>query len=309
MLFKHKHLLEDLRANGRRATGQILSMTTMGSGGSMMALFRPDEDLTTEWTDCRMKLRVVPADHSAPFEATVMTRVHTLKFQGGSVPVWYDPADPSRVVVDYEADAQQKMQGLADLDRMVHRNDQIVGRAWTPIAGTLLPIEVMARKGKGRIHPSGRFGALLTDAAREAVAAVRTGNLVHGLDPGWWGVHDLEIDEAYGAVPPGATAADGADAALAVAAALVSLLGGHLVRTEVAVTGRIAGGALQPVADLAGKVNTAKHGYAQRLVAPAGNSGDQYRHGSVEMVFAPTLPEALAGALAKHAIKDYRPPV
>ena len=37
MLFKHKHLLEDLRAHGRRATGQILSMTTVGAGGCFVA--------------------------------------------------------------------------------------------------------------------------------------------------------------------------------------------------------------------------------------------------------------------------------
>jgi len=308
VLFKHKHLLEDLRAHGHRATGQILSMTTVGSGGSFRGAFAPDDDLTTVWTDARMKLRVVPADHSAPFEATVLTRIHTLKFKGGSVPVWYDPADTSRVVVDYEADATTKMDGLKDLDRLVHRNDQVVARAWTPVAGVLLPVEVLARKGKGRLQPSGALGKLLGDAAPEAIAAVRTTGLVPGLDQVWFDRHDLEIDEAYGAAPRTASPADGAAAGLAVAAALVSLLTGRMVRAEVAVTGRIAHGELLPVDDLAGKVDTAKQAYAQRLVAPTGNSADKQGHGKIEVVFASTVAEALASALTKHAIKNYAPP-
>lgn len=37
--------------------------------------------------DCRMVLRVVPEHHvEPPFEATVMTRINTMKFQGSAVP-------------------------------------------------------------------------------------------------------------------------------------------------------------------------------------------------------------------------------
>ena len=255
-----------------------------------------------------MKLRVVPADHSGPFEATVLTRIHTLKFKGSWVPVWYDPADTSRVVVDYEADATTKMDGLKDLDRMIHRHDQVIARAWTPIAGVLLPVEVLARKGKGKLRADGALGKLLGDVSHEAVAAVRTAGLVPGLDPTWFDHHDLEIDEAYGAAPRSASPADGAAAGLAVATALVSLLSGRMVRTDVAVTGRIVHGELLAVDDLAGKVNTAKDAYAERLVAPSGNSGDKQGHGKIEVLFASTLAEAFAGALAKHAIKGYTPP-
>src|ERR1700692_5020321 len=107
MLFQHKHLLEELRKTGRQATGEILNMTTIGESGSLRAGGSSDSDLTTTWFDVRMKLRVVPHGHvEAPFEATVLTRIHTLKFQGSGVPVWYDPSDHSRVAVDYEADVQ-----------------------------------------------------------------------------------------------------------------------------------------------------------------------------------------------------------
>jgi hypothetical protein len=118
MLFKHKRLLDEMRKNGRAGTAEILSMKTMARAGNLRAMWAPDEDLATNWTDCRMKLRVQPHDRAeAPFEATVLTRIHTFKFQGGTVPVWYDPDDRSRVVVDYEADVQAHMRTVSDSGR------------------------------------------------------------------------------------------------------------------------------------------------------------------------------------------------
>jgi hypothetical protein len=76
VLFKHKHLLEQLRENGRKGTGEILFITTVGEGGSMRQPFRPDSDITTAWSDVKLKLRVVPDDRlEAPFEAAVLTRL------------------------------------------------------------------------------------------------------------------------------------------------------------------------------------------------------------------------------------------
>jgi hypothetical protein len=47
MFFKHKHLLEDLRKNGRSARAEILSMKTLGEGSNIRAIWAPDEDLTS----------------------------------------------------------------------------------------------------------------------------------------------------------------------------------------------------------------------------------------------------------------------
>jgi Lon protease (S16) C-terminal proteolytic domain len=60
MLFKHKHLLAELRKNGRRATAEIISVKTVGEGSSIRALWAPDEDPGSGWIDCLMRLRVVP---------------------------------------------------------------------------------------------------------------------------------------------------------------------------------------------------------------------------------------------------------
>jgi hypothetical protein len=311
MLFKHKHLLEDLRATGRKGVGEILEIKTEGSGGSMRGMIADDSDLTTSWMDCWMRLRVTPADRAgAPFEASLHTRIHTMKYQGASVPVWFDPHDTSRVVVDYEEDAQRMMTGLRRGDLLIHRNDQVVARAWTPFAGTLVPIEVLAQRGKGKLLHDDVLGLLVANSAQEAISAVRAsaGVLLPGFDPAWFDRHDLRISEAYGDVSRSATPVDGADAALAVAAALVSLLSGRIVRPEVAVTGRLAGDQVLAVADLAGKVSAAKQAYSQRLVTPAGNAQDKRGKGNVELFFVNTLPEAIAGALARRPIKGYAPP-
>jgi hypothetical protein len=180
-LFKHKHLLEQLRKNGRKGTGEILSITTVGAGGSARQPFRPDSDITTTWTDAKLKLRVVPDDRlEAPFEANVLTRLHSLKNQGDHVPVWYDPEDHDKVVVDYEADAQRIMQGLADLtqsladaDRLMHRQDNQLGRVWTPDAGELLPLDVHAYRGTGKVEASGPISAVAQETAQTAYAAMR----------------------------------------------------------------------------------------------------------------------------------------
>src|SRR6185437_1923857 len=104
MLFKSKHLLKELRKSGRRATAEIISVKTVGKGSSIRALWSPDEELSSGWIDCVMRLRVIPEQPGEPpFEATAMSRVHPTTSLGGTVPVWYDPGNTARVVVDYEA--------------------------------------------------------------------------------------------------------------------------------------------------------------------------------------------------------------
>jgi hypothetical protein len=109
-MFKHSHLEKRLREHGRAATAEILSIKTEGDGSSWKAMFSDDGDLTTTWFNCRLKLRVDP-DGEPPFEATVHTRLNTIKSAGDTVPVLYDP-DRHDVFVDYEADARAKMDAM-----------------------------------------------------------------------------------------------------------------------------------------------------------------------------------------------------
>ena len=108
MFYKHEHLLKELRAHGRSATAEILSMRTEGSGNAATKMFAPDDDLTAQWTLAKLDLRVMP-EGEPPFDVSVRSRLHTFKYKGDTVPVLYDPADHDKVVVDYEADAEATM--------------------------------------------------------------------------------------------------------------------------------------------------------------------------------------------------------
>jgi ATP-dependent Lon protease len=309
MLFKHKHLLTELRKNGRRATAEIISIKTVAEGSSIRALWAPDEDLSSGWIDCLMRLRVLPEQGGEPpFEATAMTRVHALKYLGGTVPVWYDPGDTARVVVDYEADLAGEMHWMADAERLEHRHDQRLGLVWTPLGRDLLPIEVQARPGKGLVVVKGQLDKFIKGHATAAAAYVRdhAAELAPDLEPGWLARNDLHIGQPYGDVPADLTAQDAGSVGLAIAAALASLMSGRLARTEVAVTGGLtADGELLAVRGFREKAHCAKRGYALLLVAPGANEPDvhqvsQQDRRDLQLVFAATPAEALQAALAQH---------
>jgi hypothetical protein len=315
MFFKHKHLLEELRANGRQAKAEIISMKTVGEGSNMRAMWASDEDLSSGWMDCWMDLRVLPHGEP-PFEVKVLTRIHTLKFKGGGVPVWYDPADHSRVAVDYEADLQSQTEGLNHLDREVHRFDQRLGLAWTPLGGDILAVELMAKSGKGHVTVAGALGKLLSNVAPAVVAHVRgrASELAPQLPADWFARNDIVIDAPYGAWPHTVTPDEAANAGLAIAAALVSLIGGHMVRPEVALTGILSpAGELLPATGFQEKAHAAAKGHAAQLVAPAANQSDSWhvrqdQHRGMEFVFVTTLDEALHAAMTRKQAKGSRLP-
>lgn len=316
MLFKHKHLLEELKRSGRRGTGEIITINTVGEGSTMRGMLAPDSDLSAGWMDCVMHLRVMPAERGEPpFEARVATRIHTLKFQGSHVPVWYDPNDTSKVVVDYEADLANQQFWSNRSDLLQHRTQQRLALAWTPLGGGLLPFEVLAKQGKGRISVKGPIEKVIGRHAIAAVELIRAhaAQFAPDRDPAWYTSNDLHVDQPYGGLPPGLTEAEAASAGLAVAAAFASMISGHLVRSEVALTGAIApDGTLLPVADLKGKAHAAKEFYTQLLIAPKASEHDLHTvsnrdRGSLQIVFASTVTEALHTALTRKAAGSHLP--
>jgi ATP-dependent Lon protease len=324
MIFKHKHLLEDLRKGGVKATAEILSVKTLGGGSGLKAVWAPDDDLSATWIDAWMKLLVTPEDRGEePFEVAVTTRVHRVKFQGDHVPVWYDPSDHSKVVVDYEADldravrAQAEMTHFqADSDRLRHRYEQRPGLAWTPIAGELLPVEAAAKRGTGGLTVSGPLAQVLLGPAQAAVSYVRdnAATLMPELDRGWFAGHDIRVFQPYGELPGGVTPEDGASAGLAVALALVSLLSGRIVRPEGAVLGGLTpAGEVLPAGGFKERVLAVKRSLTTRVIVPAASEPavheiSEKQRKDLELVFVANAEEAVRAALAKHRVKGYSPP-
>jgi hypothetical protein len=337
MFYKHKHLLEELRKTGRPARGQVISMTHAG-GGLFHAGARPDEGGT--WMEVQVHLRVIPRHHGdESFEVNLSTRIHSLKHKGDTVPVWYDPNNHSRVVVDYEADLEKEFHGAsgwhpidesrfadhqaeagrqahrdAATDRLRHRHEPRLGLAWTPLAGDLVPLAVTARPGSGHVRVDGHVSDLLADAAQAAVTYVRehAAQVAPDLPARWLDRHDVHVEEPWGEVHVDESTHDGSSAGLAIAIALVSLLTGHMLRPDVAVTGRIVpGGELGAVGHLRSKANMAAKGHAGLLIAPEGHpdqheSADQ--HQGPEIIFVSSFMEALHAALVRHPTKGFVPP-
>jgi hypothetical protein len=300
MFFTHKHLLEELREKGRHATAEIISMQTEGGGNSMRAGWAPDDDLTTSWTDCKMDLRVFPPGES-PFEVTVHTRLHTFKWKGDRVPVWFDPGNHRRVVVDYEEDVATKMRVISDAALAQHRDDLRPGLVWTPVGRDVLPLEAIAKAGRGRLKHTGKLAAMLTEQAQVALAYLRdnASEIMPHADPGWLAGNDVHLDQPYGTAPADLDADVVAGAGLAVAVAIASLMAARSPVRGTVITGALTpGGELAPVPRIAEKILAADRIRARRIIVPEGDRGRWQDHPTTKVlktkvVFVGSIAEAL----------------
>lgn len=109
------------------------------------------------------------------------------------------------------------------------------GLAWTSVGGTLLPIEVSALDGAGKIELTGNLGDVMKESAKIAVSYVRSIADKIGIDTEFYKNKDIHIHAPEGAIPK-----DGPSAGLAITTALVSELTGIPIKNDVAMTGEIS---------------------------------------------------------------------
>lgn len=109
------------------------------------------------------------------------------------------------------------------------------GLAWTSVGGTLLPIEISALEGTGKIELTGNLGDVMKESAKTAVSYVRSKAAVFGIDGDFYKTKDIHIHAPEGAIPK-----DGPSAGLAITTALVSELTGVAIKSNVAMTGEIS---------------------------------------------------------------------
>lgn len=109
------------------------------------------------------------------------------------------------------------------------------GLAWTSVGGTLLPIEVSALDGTGKIELTGNLGDIMKESAKLAVSYVRSIAQKIGIDSEFYKNKDIHIHAPEGAIPK-----DGPSAGLAITTALVSELTGIPIKHDVAMTGEIS---------------------------------------------------------------------
>ena len=138
------------------------------------------------------------------------------------------------------------------------------GLAWTPVGGDILFIEATKVPGSGKLILTGQLGEVMKESAQAALTLAK-GRLAEAFDK-----IDVHIH-----VPAGATPKDGPSAGVAMYLALVSLLSGKAVRSDVAMTGEISlRGLVLPIGGVKEKTLAALRAGVKTVMLPKRNEKD-----------------------------------
>jgi ATP-dependent Lon protease len=180
------------------------------------------------------------------------------------------------------------------------------GLAWTPVGGEILFVEVSQMTGKGNLVLTGQLGNVMKESAQAALSYIRSHTAELGVTPDFLTNIDLHLH-----VPQGATPKDGPSAGNAIISAMVSLLTGRKVRSDVAMTGEITlRGAVLPVGGIKEKVLAAHRAGVKRVVLPERNKKDvveipQSVRDELEMIFVSRIDETLRATLEPQAVPTF----
>jgi len=147
---------------------------------------------------------------------------------------------------------------------------QVTGLAWTEVGGELLQIEAAAVPGKGKLTHTGQLGSVMQESVQAGLSVVRSRAQALGIADDFHQNRDIHIH-----VPEGATPKDGPSAGVAMVTALVSVLTGVPVRSDVAMTGEITlRGKVLPIGGLKEKLLAALRGGIRLVLIPEENEKD-----------------------------------
>lgn len=144
------------------------------------------------------------------------------------------------------------------------------GLAWTRVGGTLLPIEVSALEGTGKIVITGNLGDVMQESAKTAVSYVRSKADAFGIESDFYKTKDIHIHAPEAAIPK-----DGPSAGLAITTAIVSELTGIPIKHDIAMTGEISlKGKALAIGGLKEKSMAAYKSGCAEVIIPADNVKD-----------------------------------
>jgi len=157
--------------------------------------------------------------------------------------------------------------GLAAKENQV---GQVTGLAWTEVGGDLLTIEATTMPGKGNTIRTGSLGEVMKESVEAARSVVRSRGRKLGITEEAFEKKDIHIH-----FPEGATPKDGPSAGIAITTALVSILTGIPVRSDVAMTGEITlRGEVLQIGGLKEKLLAAHRGGIKLALIPEDNVKD-----------------------------------
>lgn len=144
------------------------------------------------------------------------------------------------------------------------------GLAWTQVGGTMLPIEVSALKGTGKLELTGNLGDVMKESAKTAVSYIRYKSDEYGIDSDFYKTKDIHIH-----APEAAISKDGPSAGLAITTAILSELTGIPIKATVAMTGEISlKGRALPIGGLKEKSMAAYKAGCDTVIIPKSNYKD-----------------------------------
>ncbi len=172
--------------------------------------------------------------------------------------------------------------------------------AWTPVGGDLLFIEATRMPGKHGFQLTGSLGQVMQESARAALSYVRSKTSELGLAPDFFEHNDIHLH-----IPAGAQPKDGPSAGITMATALISLVAGRPVRSDLGMTGEITlRGQVLPIGGLKEKVLAAHRAGLKAVILPKRNMRDLDdipEDVRTELTFIPVerMEEVVAAALTR----------
>lgn len=146
----------------------------------------------------------------------------------------------------------------------------VMGLAWTASGGQTLVVEAIKMHGKGNLSLTGKLGEVMQESAKAALSYVRANSAALSIDENFIDTTDIHIHLPEGAIPK-----DGPSAGITIATALVSVLSGRTVRSDIAMTGEITlTGRVLPIGGLKEKSLAALKVGIKQIIIPAGNEKD-----------------------------------
>ncbi len=201
-----------------------------------------------------------------------------------------------------------KIQNLADFlgpvkfkqDKDKHADEVgiVNGLAWTQVGGELLPIEVAALPGTGKVELTGSLGDVMKESARLAISYVRSRSEEWCLPADFYRDKDIHLHAPEGAVPK-----DGPSAGAAMATAILSALANIPVCGKLAMTGELSlRGRVLPIGGLKEKLMAAYTNGMTTALIPKDNTADLEEVDAVVKEHLQIIPVSHMDEVIAHAL-------
>ncbi|XP_067905484.1 lon protease homolog 2, peroxisomal [Heterodontus francisci] len=150
-----------------------------------------------------------------------------------------------------------------------------IGLAWTPLGGEIMFVEASRMEGEGQLTLTGQLGDVMKESAHLAISWLRSNAKKYHLTNAGGSFDLLDNTDIHLHFPAGAVTKDGPSAGVTIVTCLASLFSGHLVRSDVAMTGEITlRGLVLPVGGIKDKVLAAHRAGLKRVILPKRNEKD-----------------------------------